>query len=180
MTQHPGKCIDQAVIDGVKETIAELGRRGKTVFFSSHVLAETEAVCDRVAFFNQNLVEVGTPTELARKLFSRMTMIELGGKRLKAWKGYPEALEGIEGVAVREDPDAVQREGHVGQHLAQTNARPVLWRDEQSIAPQFSQSRIYGDGNTAGRIISTGDGFIPQSSDMMGQQTCGKRHFRIS
>ena len=37
----------------VKEMIAELGRRGKTVFFSSHVLAEAEAVCDRVAFLHQ-------------------------------------------------------------------------------------------------------------------------------
>jgi ABC-2 type transport system ATP-binding protein len=36
----------------VKELIGELGRLGKTVFFSSHVLAEAEAVCDRVAFIH--------------------------------------------------------------------------------------------------------------------------------
>ena len=37
----------------VKDMIADLGRRGKTVFFSSHVLAEAEAVCDRVAFLHR-------------------------------------------------------------------------------------------------------------------------------
>ena len=36
----------------VKDLIQDLGRAGKTVFFSSHVLAEAEAVCDRVAFIH--------------------------------------------------------------------------------------------------------------------------------
>lgn len=37
----------------MKDLILELGRAGKTVFFSSHVLAEAEAVCDRVAFLHR-------------------------------------------------------------------------------------------------------------------------------
>jgi ABC-2 type transport system ATP-binding protein len=40
----------------VKDLILELGRAGKTVFFSSHVLAEAEAVCTRVAFLNRGRV----------------------------------------------------------------------------------------------------------------------------
>jgi ABC-2 type transport system ATP-binding protein len=49
----------------VKETIADLGRRGKTVFFSSHVLAETEAVCDRVAFLHHGrLLAAGSLREV--------------------------------------------------------------------------------------------------------------------
>jgi len=44
-----------------KELISELGKKGKTVFFSSHVLAEAEAVCSRVAFIHrgQRLAEGG-------------------------------------------------------------------------------------------------------------------------
>ncbi len=49
----------------MKELIADLGRRGKTVFFSSHVLAEAEAVCDRVAFVNKGkVIAQGTLSEL--------------------------------------------------------------------------------------------------------------------
>jgi ABC-2 type transport system ATP-binding protein len=33
----------------LKDIIADLGRRGKTVFFSSHILEDVEAICDRVA-----------------------------------------------------------------------------------------------------------------------------------
>ncbi len=40
----------------VKDLILDLGRAGKTVFFSSHVLAEAEAVCTRVAFLNRGRV----------------------------------------------------------------------------------------------------------------------------
>jgi ABC-2 type transport system ATP-binding protein len=51
----------------VKELIGELGRRGKTVFFSSHVLAEAEAVCDRVAFIHQGrLLAQGSLRELLK------------------------------------------------------------------------------------------------------------------
>ena len=49
----------------MKELIADLGRQGKTVFFSSHVLAEAEAVCNRVAFIDRGrLVAQGALNEL--------------------------------------------------------------------------------------------------------------------
>jgi len=36
----------------VKETIRDLKRQGKTVFFSTHVIADVEAVCDRVGIIS--------------------------------------------------------------------------------------------------------------------------------
>jgi ABC-2 type transport system ATP-binding protein len=49
----------------VKELILELGRAGKTIFFSSHILAEAEAVCDRVAFLqNGSLIAQGSLREV--------------------------------------------------------------------------------------------------------------------
>ena len=49
----------------MKDLIAELGRSGKTVFFSSHVLAEAEAVCDRVALVHKGrVIAQGTLSEL--------------------------------------------------------------------------------------------------------------------
>jgi ABC-2 type transport system ATP-binding protein len=37
----------------VRDLIEELRRRGKTVFLSSHLLGDVEAICDRVAFLKQ-------------------------------------------------------------------------------------------------------------------------------
>ena len=49
----------------VKDLIHELGSRGKTVFFSSHVLAEAEAVCHRVALMREGrLIRQGELNEL--------------------------------------------------------------------------------------------------------------------
>ena len=37
----------------VRDLIASLREQGKTVFFSSHVLSDVEALCDRVAIMNK-------------------------------------------------------------------------------------------------------------------------------
>ncbi|MBN2493553.1 MAG: ABC transporter ATP-binding protein [Deltaproteobacteria bacterium] len=69
----------------IKDLLHELGERGKTVFFSSHVLAEAEAVCDEAAFlFRGRLIAQGSLHEL------------LGHEQQQAW----EVL--VEGEAVRE------------------------------------------------------------------------------
>ena len=52
----------------VKDLILELRSRGKTVFFSSHILAEAESVCDRVAFLqNGRLLAQGQLSDILKK-----------------------------------------------------------------------------------------------------------------
>ena len=52
----------------VKDLLLGLARRGKTVFFSSHVLAEAEAICHRVAILHQGaLVDQGAMQELLQR-----------------------------------------------------------------------------------------------------------------
>jgi len=69
----------------VKDLIADLGHRGKTVFFSSHVLAEAEAVCDRVAFLHRG------------RLLASGSLRDVLEAHTNAW----EVL--VEGEAVRSD-----------------------------------------------------------------------------
>ena len=46
---EPANGLDPAGIRQVRELLRELGREGRTVFVSSHILAEVEHVCDTVA-----------------------------------------------------------------------------------------------------------------------------------
>jgi ABC-2 type transport system ATP-binding protein len=41
----------------VKEIICDLKKRGKTVFFSTHITADVEAVCDRVGVIDKGVLE---------------------------------------------------------------------------------------------------------------------------
>jgi len=51
----------------IKEIIADLKRRGKTIFFSSHILSDVEQLCDRVALIAHGRIEVqGKVSELTR------------------------------------------------------------------------------------------------------------------
>jgi ABC-2 type transport system ATP-binding protein len=52
----------------VKDLLLELGQQGKTVFFSSHILAEAEAICSRVAFIHRGrLVRQGPLAEVLQE-----------------------------------------------------------------------------------------------------------------
>lgn len=59
-----------------QECIREAKDEGKTVFLSSHILAEVEAICDRIAIVRQGkIVESGTLAEL-RHLTQSKIMVE--------------------------------------------------------------------------------------------------------
>jgi len=52
----------------IKDLILELKKNGKTVFFSSHILPDAEAVCDRIGIIIEGrIMEVGTLDELLKK-----------------------------------------------------------------------------------------------------------------
>lgn len=56
---------------GYKETrdiILDLNKRGKTIFFNSHILSEVEKVCDRVAVINKGmLMDVRKTSDVMKK-----------------------------------------------------------------------------------------------------------------
>ena len=67
----------------VREIILEERRRGKTVFFSSHILSDVEAICDRVAMIVAGeLRGQGTIPELLGQTVSEVDCVFLvGGRR---------------------------------------------------------------------------------------------------
>lgn len=65
LLDEPTAGLDPLMEQIFRECIAEAKRRGQTVFLSSHILSEVEALCDRVAILrNGELLEIGTVAEM--------------------------------------------------------------------------------------------------------------------
>ena len=65
---EPTNGLDPAGVVEVRELIRDLGREGRTVVLSSHLLAETELVCDNVAVLSRGkLIAQGSIQELLRQ-----------------------------------------------------------------------------------------------------------------
>src|SRR5438132_5341565 len=76
---EPTSGLDPLMEQAFRRCVAEARDRGQTVFLSSHILSEVEAVCDRVAILRAGrLVEVGTLAEM-RHLSALHVDAELDG-----------------------------------------------------------------------------------------------------
>ena len=65
---EPTNGLDPAGVVEVRELIRQLGKGGRTVILSSHLLAETELVCDNVAVLSRGrFIAQGTIQELLRE-----------------------------------------------------------------------------------------------------------------
>lgn len=65
---EPMEGLDPIGRKDVKEIMLELKKKGKTVFFSTHILPDVEAVCDRVSILlNGRLISIGSLEELLKE-----------------------------------------------------------------------------------------------------------------
>jgi ABC-2 type transport system ATP-binding protein len=79
LLDEPTSGLDPLMEHAFRVCVEEARERGQTVFLSSHILAEVEAVCDRIAILRAgHLVEVGTLEEM-RHLSALQVEAELDG-----------------------------------------------------------------------------------------------------
>jgi ABC-2 type transport system ATP-binding protein len=65
MMDEPTSGLDPLMEQAFRQTVLEAKKEGQTVFLSSHILEEVEALCDRVAILRAGkLVELGTLQEM--------------------------------------------------------------------------------------------------------------------
>ena len=65
---EPTNGLDPAGMAEMRDLIRDLGRGGRTVLLSSHLMTEVEQICDRVGVISRGrLVAEGTVAELARR-----------------------------------------------------------------------------------------------------------------
>jgi len=118
---EPTSGLDPLMEVAFRETVQEAKERGQTIFLSSHILSEVEALCDRVGILRRGrLVDEGTLDEL-RHLSAQTIEI--------TFEGAAPTLGGLPGVtAARAGPNALRCEvtGSVGPLIAALGGHPVL------------------------------------------------------
>jgi ABC-type multidrug transport system ATPase subunit len=117
---EPTNGLDPAGVVEVRELIRDLGTGGRTVVLSSHMLAETELVCDNVAVLSRGkLIAQGTIKELLREHDSLRlrTTNDAGAKTLLATLPWVEAVAQQDGGLLVTAPQA--RSWEISRALAE-------------------------------------------------------------
>ena len=74
---EPTSGLDPESAHEVRDIIKGLGGEGRTIFLSTHNLAEAEALCRRIAVVKTRLLAVDSSENLRRRLFKRRIIIKL-------------------------------------------------------------------------------------------------------
>ncbi len=96
---EPANGLDPAGIKEVRDLIRSLGDEGRTVFLSSHLLAEVQTVCDRVAILSRGrCIASGAVSEVLARghpagLLVRLDRLQEGYEALRA-AGFDAAIDG--------------------------------------------------------------------------------------
>lgn len=73
---EPTSGLDPNQLIEIRNLIKEIGKT-KTVLFSSHIMQEVEAVCDRIIIINQGKLVADSPTKEVQKLWKGKTVISV-------------------------------------------------------------------------------------------------------
>ena len=109
---EPTTGLDPDAAKTVREFIVAVRGEGRTVFLCTHNLDEADRLCDRIAFFRQNVIRIDTPDHLRAELYGRATEFRLMPspraedlRRVQAVEGVREAhLENGSIVVSAADP----------------------------------------------------------------------------
>ena len=98
---EPSSGLDPVGRRELRALLTQLKNEGKTIFLSSHLLAEMESVCDRVGVLTQGkLVACGSPAEITRVRDQVAVQIAQGeqdevlARAVHHWGGHVEAANG--------------------------------------------------------------------------------------
>ena len=92
---EPTEGLDPLMQEAVYELLAEMRRRGRTVFMSSHVLPEVERVCDRIALLRRGSLVLVSSIGEVRRLAARRVRVVFG-ENVAHPAAWPDGCEAIE------------------------------------------------------------------------------------
>jgi ABC-2 type transport system ATP-binding protein len=92
LLDEPTSGLDPLMEVAFRDCVKEAKERGQTVFLSSHILSEVEALCDRVGILRDGkLVDEGTLAELRHLAVQTVEVTFAGRPRAAAAAGGPGA-----------------------------------------------------------------------------------------
>jgi ABC-2 type transport system ATP-binding protein len=140
---EPTSGLDPLMEVAFRESVGEAKRRGQTVFLSSHILSEVEALCDRVGILsNGRLVDEGTLVQL-RHLSAHTVEVTFEGPAPQL-----PPLDGVQVERAGENGLRCEVSGPVRPLLAALAALPVvaLTSREPSLEEIFLHHYDRADG----------------------------------
>ncbi len=144
LLDEPTSGLDPLMEMAFRESIKEAKERGQTVFLSSHILSEVEAVCDRVGILRRGrLVDEGTMSQL-RHLSAHTVEVTFAGPA--------PALPTLPGIKMADaGPNALRFEvsGEIGPLISALAPHPVasLTSREPSLEEIFLHHYDGSDGD---------------------------------
>jgi polyether ionophore transport system ATP-binding protein len=144
---EPTSGLDPLMEVAFRDTVREATHRGQTVFLSSHILSEVEALCDRVGILRDGrLVEQGTLAEL-RHLSAQTVEVTFDGPAPELGE-----LPGVQLAAAGTNSVRAQVTGGVGSLIAALAGHPVvaLTSREPSLEEIFLHHYDGSDGHVGG------------------------------
>ena len=74
---EPTAGLDPEVAQEVRDLITKLSKEGRTIFLSTHNLAEAESLCHRIAVIRTHLLALDTGEQLRRRFFRCQVVVQL-------------------------------------------------------------------------------------------------------
>jgi len=142
---EPTSGLDPLMEAAFRETVAEAKERGQTIFLSSHILSEVEAVCDRVGILRGGrLVDEGTLEQL-RHLSAHTVEVTFAG----AAPPLP-PLPGVSVAAAGESALRLEVSGELRPLLAALAELPVVALTSRE--PSLEEIFLHHYDATDGRV----------------------------
>ena len=124
LLDEPMSGLDPLGRRAVRDLIVQLKAEGKTVFFSTHILSDAEALCDRVAILNRGkLVGVGRISELLKSQSGFEVIVEI-----PQGASAPKTLSRLQSLAAK---PLLASGGHYRLEVEESGIRQLLGLCEQ-------------------------------------------------
>ncbi len=96
---EPTEGLDPLMQEAFYALLADVRKRGTTVFLSSHVLSEVDRVCDRIGVLRTGELVLTAPVDEVRKMAPRMVKVVFRGPAPPPPAGWPASIDVVEAAA---------------------------------------------------------------------------------
>lgn len=140
LLDEPASGLDPRARADLKELILELGRMGKIVIVSSHILKELSGFCNKVGIIERgNLLAFGSVDEVVRRVQPHRTLVlcvlEGGEPALRALIGREGVLDArvqADGQVLVDFAGTYENQADLLSHLVQAGHRVLEFREEHA------------------------------------------------